>query len=57
MTGQELAECLRLLDAADRILMNAGESILAAHLSAVIEPLRGRSGGIIAHQCADAITH
>lgn len=38
-------QCLGLLAQADAILLEAGEGVLAAHLSAVIEPLREYVGG------------
>jgi hypothetical protein len=54
----EVTECLRLLDAADSILLSAGENVLAAHLSAVIEPIRGMlDGGIAAHIAMGKATH
>jgi hypothetical protein len=36
-----LRECLQLLEAADALLLGAGEAMLAAHLSGVTETLRG----------------
>lgn len=40
MTVEHLNQCLALLAEADSILIASNEGILAAHLSAVIEPLR-----------------
>ena len=42
MDAADLIECLRLLDAADRLLTRSGELVLAAHLLSVLEPLRQR---------------
>lgn len=43
MNGTSLSECLRLLDAADRLLLGEEEWVLAAQLSAVLAPLRERA--------------
>lgn len=43
MNGTSLAECLRLLEAADRLLLGDEEWVLAAQLSAVLASLRERA--------------
>ena len=40
MTEQEMTECLRLLTAADDILIVAGEHVIAAHITMAIALLR-----------------
>jgi hypothetical protein len=44
MDADELQRCLCLLMTADRMLLAHGEGVLAAQLSAVIEPLRQALG-------------
>lgn len=46
MNAVDLTECLRLLDAADGLLVRSGEYVLSAHLLAVLEPLRQRQRDI-----------
>lgn len=51
MSHAEALECLELLTAADAILLGAGDRMLAAHLSLVIETVRER---VAAERLADA---
>jgi hypothetical protein len=44
MTANEVSLCLHHLEAAESLLLGAGEWVGAAHLSLVIERLRGSIG-------------
>ena len=46
MTDTEIVDCIRLLQAADDILIANEEHLVAAHLSMVIELLRKRTDQI-----------
>jgi hypothetical protein len=43
MSDADVLQCVALLDAADRILLDSGEHMLAARLSMVVETLRERA--------------